>query len=135
MLVLIWAAPWVTAAACEPPAFDFPKFLVDHDHNKDGYLQSQELVGVRYNQDGYQGRLDKPLNTGEAFSELDADGDQRLSQEELWAWGRYTHNACANRDWPSATAKPGLFERLNSMLDAFRAQRQGWSGQANDQAG
>lgn len=98
MLPWILCAPCAAALACEPAAFDFPRFLADHDTNRDGFLQQGELVDVAYDPDRYLGRLDKPVNTAQAFVELDADKDRRLSLQELWAWGQYTRNACAGMD-------------------------------------
>ena len=104
------------ARACEPAAFDFPQFLKDLDRSSDGYLQQEELVGARYDPARYLGQLEKPPNTAEAFAELDANRDRRLSLEELWNWGRYTHNACAGMTQTEEAARPGLVKRLKRLL-------------------
>lgn len=99
-----------------PAAFDFPQFLKDLDRSSDGYLQQEELVGARYDPARYLGQLEKPPNTAEAFAELDANRDRRLSLEELWNWGRYTHNACAGMTQTEEAARPGLVKRLKRLL-------------------
>jgi hypothetical protein len=96
LLAVFFSLTASVAIACEPPAFDFPRFLADHDKNKDGFLQKKELLAAKA--DGYTAKLDKPINTAQAFAELDKNKDKKLSIKELWAWGHYTHNSCAN--WP-----------------------------------
>lgn len=92
-LLLLLVFP-LAAHACDPPAFDFPRFLHDHDRDQDGFLQKSELLTA--SADNYRNTLDKPITTEAAFAELDRDRDGKLSLEELWAWGRYTHNTCTS---------------------------------------
>ena len=80
--------------ACEPKAFDFNLFMKVNDVNGDGYLSLSELKNADMNRD-YYNSLTKPVNTVEAFNELDKNGDKRLSQEELWQWGTHNFNGCA----------------------------------------
>ena len=78
------------AHACEPAAFDFDVLMETSDVNHDGYLQRDELLAV-----GTFDMLDKDINTDLAFDALDTNHEQKISHQELWQWGEYTHNACA----------------------------------------
>ncbi len=89
LLLVCWMS---TVWACEPVAFDFEALLHDADRNKDGFVQESELLLIP--NDRMVG-LDKAVNTKQAFSELDSNHDQKLSEDELWMWGKYTHNGCA----------------------------------------
>jgi Ca2+-binding EF-hand superfamily protein len=80
--------------ACEPKAFDFNLFMEVNDANGDGYLSWDELKNADMNRD-YNNSLTKPVNTVEAFNELDKNGDKKLSKEELWQWGKHNFNGCA----------------------------------------
>ena len=60
--------------ACEPAAFDFDRYLADHDRDGDGLLQRAELLAGPSGRDGgYGGTLETPVNTEAAFATLDAD--------------------------------------------------------------
>lgn len=111
-----------TANACDPAAFDFDQYLAEHDRDRDGLLQRDELLAGSSGTDGgYGSSLDKPVNTAEAFATLDADRNGALTSDELWQWGQYTHNACA--DWPGQPldqrAKGWLQSWLEWVQDLF----------------
>jgi hypothetical protein len=106
--------------ACEPAVFDFDLFLKKNDANADRYLQKAELLAV-HDLESYGNSLDKPVNTEEAFAELDVNKDKRLAREELWAWGKYTKNTCADFDMHAEEGQKDLSftEKLIAWLSSF----------------
>jgi hypothetical protein len=116
ILVLIMS-PVTLLQACEPATFDFDLFLKTNDKNKDTYLQKDELLTANENGD-YGNYLEKPIATAEAFTTLDANKDKKLSSEELWQWGQYTHNGCENFNMHAGKkTEPGFFERIVTWLE------------------
>lgn len=98
LLVLLLPTFSITALACDPAAFDFDLFLRINDKNHDGFLTEKELLNADMNR-SYNNELTKPINTKEAFRQLDKNQDQKLSKEELWEWGRYNVNGCEGWPW------------------------------------
>lgn len=87
-----------TALACDPAAFDFDLFVKVNDKNHDGFLSLDELLNADMER-GYNNSLTRPINTKEAFIELDKNHDQKLSIEEIWKWGKYNVNGCEGWPW------------------------------------
>ncbi len=94
ILFTLFALSFMGASfACEPSAFDFDLFLKVNDMYKDGFLSMDELLNGDMSR-FYGNDLSRPVNTVEAFNELDKNGDKKLSKEELWQWGDYNVNGC-----------------------------------------
>jgi hypothetical protein len=112
LIFVLLISPVTLLHACEPATFDFDLFLKKNDKNKDTYLQKDELLSAD-NSISYGNYLDKPITTAEAFVELDANKDKKLSSEELWQWGQYTHNGCENFNMHAGKSSAlGFFERI-----------------------
>lgn len=123
-LLLCFCLPARVAFACEPAAFDFDAYLRDHDRDRNGALQLQELRAASSGVDArYGAMLDVPVNTRAAFNAWDANRDRRLTSSELWAWDDNVHNACA--DWPGDPTAQACWRRLWSELEALLAR---WFG-------
>lgn len=108
-----------SALACDPITFNFDRYLADKDRNHDGRLQQAELLAAGDPGTNYGAALDRPLNTAAAFVQLDVNRDGALESEELWQWGKYTHDACA--DWNARQSDTGswwtaLIDWLKSWL-------------------
>jgi hypothetical protein len=118
LIALICSMP---LKACEPTTFDFDLLLSKNDKNKDQHLQKDELLAIKDLDYAYGNTLDKPINTAAAFTELDKNTDNRLSPEELWAWGVYQHNGCA--EWNARAGKNKteltLVEKFFEWLGSF----------------
>jgi hypothetical protein len=116
LIFVLLMSPLTLLQACEPATFDFGLFLKTNDKNKDTYLQKDELLSAD-NSISYGTYLDKPITTAEAFIELDANKDKKLSSEELWQWGQYTHDGCENFNMHAGkNSAPGFFERIINWL-------------------
>jgi hypothetical protein len=96
-LCLLMGSTLHIAHACEPAAFDFDVFFQRNDINRDNFLQRNELLNVCFGEQS--DILDKSIITPAAFVELDVNHDNKISRDEIWAWGQYVHNACEN--WPT----------------------------------
>lgn len=106
------------AHACDPAAFDFDAYLRDADRSGDGFLQSDELFAAPTGTDGgYGGTLDVPVNTAAAFAQLDADRDRKLGSDELWQWGKHTHNACAG--WERSPERRGWLDDMRAWFGSL----------------
>jgi hypothetical protein len=116
LIGLVLLIPSMPLKACEPTTFDFDLLLSKNDKNKNQHLQKDELLAIKDLDYAYGNTLDKPINTAAAFTELDKNTDNRLSLEELWAWGVYQHNACA--EW---NAHAGKDKAELTLVDKFLA--------------
>jgi hypothetical protein len=108
MLCLLLGSMSNLARACDPVAFNFDEFLKQNDLNHDGFLQRSELLDARFR--AWTDILDKSITTPEAFVELDINLDHKISTDEIWNWGKYVHNTCA--DWPNKNPTHNIWRLL-----------------------